>query len=175
MRAALLVAIALLLVTPALASASAPSAQTADALASARVQASGDGMIAVAGRLAVNGLIPERGHVMVLDRRGDARAFLAGEPVALKRDVRTRVRRASGSLYVTGSNVTVRVIGNGLSFSIAGRGRVLLAGSGTYRLDDRPEAQWTGEWLRIPPSSSTAETRRRRACANCSSSVARRR
>ena len=101
----------------------------------------------VAGRLSVNGQIPERG---VVDQgpQGDARAFLAGEPLELERE-RTRVRRASGVLFVTGSRVTVTVIGRGLSFSIAGHGRALFAGSGVYRLDSETEAEWSGEWVRI--------------------------
>ncbi len=174
MRRALVAAVALLLlIVPALASAAAPNAQWADQRApSARVQASGSGLMTVAGRLSVNGQIPERGVVVIRDRRGDARAFLAGEPLELKRGERTRVRRASGVLYVTGSRVTVTVIGRGLSFSIAGHGRALFAGSGVYRLDSEPEAEWSGEWVRIAPSSSS-ERRRARRCANCSSSAAR--
>jgi hypothetical protein len=174
MRRALVAAAALMLLTaPALASAGERGAQWADQRApSARVQASGSGLITVAGRLSVNGQIPQRGFVVVRDRKGDARAFLAGEPLELERGERTRVRRASGVLYVTGSNVTVTVIGHALSFSIAGRGRARFAGSGVYRLDSEPEAEWSGKWMRIPPSSSS-ERRRARRCANCSSSAAR--
>ncbi len=178
MRRALVAAIALMLLIalPALASAAEPTGQVAaERGPSARVQASGSGLISVAGRISVNGLIPGRGIVVVRDRRGDARAYLAGEELELKRWERTRVRRASGLLYVTGSNVTVTVIGDELSFSIAGHGRLLLNGSGVYRLDGGPEAEWSGEWMRIAPSTSTAETRRARRCANCSSSAAPRR
>jgi hypothetical protein len=75
---------------------------------------------------------------------------------------------------VTGSSVTVTIVGDELSFSIAGNGRALFAGSGVYRIDSEPEAEWSGEWLRIPPSS-TSESRRTRQCADCSSSAAPRR
>ena len=94
----------------------------------------------VAGRLSVNGQIPERGVVVIRDREGDARAFLAGEPLELKRGERTRVRRASGVLYVTGSRVTVTVIGRELSF-----------------FDRRPR---TGR--SSPDPASTGSTRRRK-------------
>jgi hypothetical protein len=171
MRRALAAAIALMLVVPVLASAT-PNEQRADDRApSARVQTTGSGMIKVTGRLTVNGLIPGRGMVVVKDRRGDARAHLAGEPLELGRGGRVRVRRASGILYVTGSSVTVTVLGNDLSFSIAGSGRALFAGSGVFQLDSEPEAQWSGDWVRIAPSSPV-ERRRERRCANCSSSVA---
>ena len=65
MRRALVAAVALmLLIVPALASAAGPNAQWADQRApSARVQASGSGLMTVAGRLSVNGQIPERGVV----------------------------------------------------------------------------------------------------------------
>src|SRR4029453_17758954 len=124
----------------------------------------------VSGRLAVNGLIPGRGIVVVRDRKGDTKTFLAGTELELRRGRATRGRRASGGLFVTGSNVTVAIVGDELSFSIAGNGRALFAGSGVYRIDSEPEAEWSGEWLRIPPSP-TSESRRTGRCADCSSSA----
>ena len=177
MRRALVAAVALMLIVPALASASVQSAdERRDDRPSptARVQATGSGLMAVSGRLTVNGLIPGRGIVVVRDRKGDAEAFLAGTELELRRGKATRVRRASGVLYVTGSNVTVAIVGDELSFSIAGSGRALFAGSGVYSIDSGPEAEWSGEWMRIPPSS-TSEGRRTRQCADCSSSAAPRR
>lgn len=175
MRRALVAAVALMLIVPALASAKSPNVQRADDRApSARVQTTGSGLITVSGRLTVNGLIPEQGIVVVKDRRGDARAHLAGVPLKLDRGGRARVRAASGILYVTGSNVTVTIIGDELSFSIAGYGRALFVGSGVFELNSEPEEEWSAEWIRIAPSSS-AERRRARECANCSSSAAPRR
>lgn len=175
MRRALVAAVALMLIVPGLAPAKSPNVQRADDRApSARVQTAGSGMMMVAGRLTVNGLIPERGIVVVKDRSGDARAHLAGVPLKLEQGERTRVRGASGILYVTGSSVSVRIIGEGLSFSVAGNGRALFVGSGTWVRNSEPEQEWSGEWIRIAPSSF-AERRRDRQCANCSSSVAPRR
>ena len=176
MRRALVAAVALMLIVPAIASASAQSAQqrTGDQPRSARVQATGSGLMTVSGRLTVNGLIPSRGMVVVRDRKGDAKAFLAGSALELRRGRATRVRRASGVLFVTGSNVTVTIVGDQLSFSIAGNGRALFDGSGVYSIDSGPESEWSGDWMRIPPSS-TSERRRRQECANCSSSAAPRR
>jgi hypothetical protein len=176
MRRALVAAVALMLIVPALASASAQSAQqrTGDPPPSARVQATGSGLMAVSGQLTVNGLIPGRGMVAVRDRKGDAKAFLAGSALELRRGRATRVRRASGVLFVTGSNVTVTIVGDQLSFSIAGNGRALFAGSGVYSIDSGPESEWSSVWVRIPPPS-TSERRRTQECANCSSSAAPRR
>jgi hypothetical protein len=177
MRRALVAAVALMLVVPAIASATAQSAHERSGdrpSPSARVQATGSGLMTVAGRLTVNGLIPGRGLVVVRDRKGDAKAYLAGTSLELRRGKATRVRRASGVLYVTGSGVTVSIVGDDLSFSIAGNGRALFDGSGVYSIDSGPETEWSGEWVRIPPSS-TSERRRTRQCADCSSSAARRR
>ena len=176
MRRALVAAVALMLIVPALATATDQSAhqRTGDRSSpSARVQATGSGLMSVSGRLTVNGLIPGRGMVVVRDRRGDAKAFLAGSALELRRVKATRVRRASGVLFVTGSNVTVTIVGDELSFSIAGNGRALFAGSGVYSIDSGPESEWSGDWVRIPPPS-TSERRRAQECANCSSSGARR-
>ena len=169
MRRALVAAVALMLIVPALASATDQAAhqRTGDRSSpSARVQATGSGLMSVSGRLTVNGLIPGRGMVVVRDHRGDAKAFLAGSALELRRGRATRVRRASGVLFVT-------IVGDELSFSIAGNGRALFAGSGVYSIDSGPESEWSGDWVRIPPPS-TSERRRTQECANCSSSAARR-
>jgi hypothetical protein len=175
MRRALVAVVALMLIVPPLAAAKAQSHQRdGDRTPSARVQAAGSGAITVAGRLTVNGLIPGRGVVVVRDRKGDARAYMAGSALELRRGRATRVRRASGVLYVTGSGVTVTIAGDDLSFSIAGSGRALFDGSGVYSIDSGPAVEWTGDWVRIAPASSS-ERRRQRQCANCSSSAAPRR
>jgi hypothetical protein len=175
MRRALVAVVALMLIVPPLAAAKAQSHQRDGSRApSARIQATGSGEMTVSGRLTVNGLIPGRGAVVVRDRRGDAKAFLAGTSLELRRGRATRVRRASGVLYVTGSRVTVTILGADLSFSIAGSGRARFAGSGVYSVDSGPQAEWSGEWVRIAPSASS-ERRRQRRCADCSSSAAPRR
>lgn len=178
MRRALVavVALALVLAVPALASGARPGGkdERPDRAPSAHVQATGSGSMTISGRLTVNGSIPDRGSVTVTDREGDARAFLAGVPLELDRRGRARVRRASGILYVTGSAVTVQIAGSGLSFSIAGNGRARFVGSGVYQLNSDPQVSWSRSWIRIAPSSST-ERRTVRRCAECSSSAARRR
>jgi hypothetical protein len=176
MRRVLVTALALMLLTAVVASATAaPGRRDAARQPSARVQAAGSGLITVTGRLTVNGLIPGRGVVVVRDRRGDAKAFLAGEALELRRGRTMRVRRASGVLYVTGSQITVTIMGDDLSFSIAGNGRALFDGDGVYTLDSQPESEWNGEWVRIAPPSSSPQRRSAPRCANCSSSAAPRR
>ncbi len=169
-RRALAAAVALSLVLPVVAEAKDRLAHVDQRVPSAQLQATGSGTMKFVGRLAVNGSIPERGTVIVTDRAGDARAHLAGVPLAFDRRGRARVTRASGILFVSGSDVTVQVAGNRLTFSIAGFGRGRLWGEGTYQLNGDPPKAWSRPWIRIAPSSSP-ETRRTRRCARCSSQV----
>ena len=169
-RRALAAAVALSLIVPVVAEAQDRPARIDQRVPSAQLQATGSGTMNLVGRLAVNGSIPDRGTVVVIDRAGDARAHLAGVPLAFDRRGRARVSRASGILFVSGSDVTVQVTGVRLTFSIAGFGRGRLAGDGTYQLNGDPPKAWSRAWIRIAPSSS-AETRRTRRCASCSSQV----
>jgi hypothetical protein len=169
-RRALAAAVALSLVIPVVAEAKDRPARIDERVPSAQLQATGSGSMNLVGRLAVNGSIPDRATVVLTDRAGDARAHLAGVPLAFDRRGRARVPRASGILFVSGSNVTVQVTGVRLTFSIAGFGRARLLGEGSYQLNgDQPKA-WSRAWIRIAPSSS-AESRRTRRCARCSSQV----
>lgn len=170
---ALATAVALMLVVPVLAQAKPSSGARADArVPSAQLQATGSGAIAASGRMTVYGTIPDSGQVVVIDRRGDAKAYVDGVRLDFKRG-RTAVRRAHGLLLVTGSNVSVQVLGVNLSFAIAGNGQARLTGTGTYRLNKQPERAWGRGVIRISPSS--AERRRDQRCADCSSSGAPRR
>lgn len=170
-RHALWAALALaIVVPPATAAADSRAPLREDArVPSARLQATGGGTMTVVGRMVVNGSIPGRGRVVVIDRRGDATAYLAGVPLRFT-DRRAVVRRASGILFVTGSRVAVRVAGRDLTFSIAGNGWARLRGTGTYRLNSGPERSWRRGVIRVTPSS--AERRRTRRCASCSSPAA---
>lgn len=174
MRRALLVALALMLFVPAFAEAMTPlrKERGGDRVPSAQLAATGSGAMTIVGRMTVNGSIPERGSVTVIDRGGDAEVYLAGTPQEFSsgRVRGVRVRHASGILFVKGSNVSVQVVGIDLRFSVAGNGRAQLLGSGTYRLNSRPEKSWSRAWIRVTPSS--AERRRFRRCADCSSSAA---
>lgn len=169
-RRALAAAVALSLVIPVVAEANDRPARIDERVPSAQLQATGSGTMNLVGRLAVNGSIPERATVVVTDRAGDARAHLAGVPLAFDRRGRARVPRASGILFVSGSDVTVQVTGTRLTFSIAGFGRARLLGEGTYQLNGDPPKAWSRALIRIAPSPSV-ESRRTRRCASCSSQV----
>ena len=171
MRRALMIAVALMLLVPALAEAKSPRDRRGgdDRVPSAQLQATGSGAMTIVGRMVVNGTIPEKGSVVVIDRGGDAKVYLAGVPQEFSRG-RVRVRQAAGILFVTGSNVSVQILGVNLTFSVAGYGRAQLLGSGTYQLNSEPEKSWSRAWIRVAPSSS-AERRRNRRCTSCSSSA----
>ena len=174
-RRVLLVALALMLLVPVVSVGSMTplrKVRGGDREPSAQLWAAGRGVIAVAGRMTVWGQIPPRALVTVADRDGDARVTIGGVPQEFA-DGRIRVRNAQGFLYVTGSDVSVQIVGNALDFNAAGIGRARLQGSGTYQLNSGKERRWSGVWINVARSSG--ERREERRCAECSSSVARRR
>jgi hypothetical protein len=170
MRRALAIAVVLMLVVPVLAASQTARQRVADGrVPSAQVQATGSGAMTIIGRMVVNGTVPSRGSIAISDMAGDARAYFAGKPLRFRRG-RASVSRASGILFVTGSNVQVQIAGNDLSFSIAGNGRARFLGTGTYRLNSGQEQSWSSAWIRVAPPSSPAR-RRIQECETCSSSA----
>ena len=160
-RRALAIAVAFMLVVPVAALAHRAAPRWADdRVPSAQVQTAGTGSITFVGRLVVNGTIPGRGIVSIWDFAGDADAHLAGQELKFNRRRKVTVRRASGILFVTGSNVRVQVLGAGLTFAAAGNGRARFLGSGTYRLNSGEETAWGPGWIRIAPSGSSNRGRR---------------
>ncbi len=161
-RRALALAVMVMLVVPVLAHARSGSTLTLDGrVPSAQVQTSGDGVITFMGRLVVNGTIPGRGAVQVTDRAGDATAHLDGQALRFNRRGKVSVRRATGILFVTGSNVQVRVQAKGLNFAAAGNGRARFLGTGVYRLNAQRETAWTSAWVRIAPTPAPTARRKR--------------
>src|SRR3954452_8036734 len=109
-RRALAIPGAVMLVVPVLAHAAQGPLRLLDGrIPSAQVQTSGSGAITFSGRMVVNGTIPDRGAVQIRDRAGDAEAHLGGDELKFNRRGRVSVRRASGILFVTGSDVQVQV------------------------------------------------------------------
>ena len=161
-RRALAIAVAVMLVVPVLAQArdAGPLRWLDGRVPSAQVQTTGTGVIAFYGRMVVNGTIPERGIVQITDRGGDARAHLGGQELRFNRRHRVTVRRASGILFVTGSNVQVRILGERLTFAAAGNGRARFLGEGTYQLNSGPTTEWTSAWVRIAPTPPSRRGRR---------------
>lgn len=161
-RRALAIAVAVMLVVPVLAQArdAGPLRWLDGRVPSAQVQTTGSGAIAFHGRMVVNGTIPERGVVQITDRGGDATAHLGGQELKFNRRHKVTVRRASGILFVTGSNVQVRIAGEGLTFAAAGNGRARFRGEGTYQLNSGPTTEWTNAWVRIAPTPPARRGRR---------------
>ncbi len=108
-RRALAFAVAVMLFVPVLAQARETGPRLLDGrIPSAQVQTTGSGAITFAGRMVVNGTIPERGSVQITDRAGDATAHLGGEALKFNRrgqdqraarlgdPVRDRLQRAGG-------------------------------------------------------------------------------
>jgi hypothetical protein len=107
----------------------------------ARLQVDGDGTVRLTGRLVTFGLLPRRSTIWVVDRAGDARFVFDGRQPRVGAERATRVR-GSGRFYLSGSNVLLRVRGEDVSISAAGRGRLQLRGDGVYKLNDSPAMSW---------------------------------
>lgn len=174
-RRAVIVALAVLMLVPAVAVAMKPlRKQEPDRVPSAQLQAAGSGMIQVVGRMTVWGQITGKGSIEVRDRAGDATMNVNG---TVQRFTRARVRVArvkgvTGFVLIKASNARVRIVGDGLDFSIPGVGLARLTGTGQYALNGSEPADWTGDWIRlVPPPSSDA--RRFGRCDECSSSAVR--
>lgn len=150
-RLLLVVILAALLATPALAGAAtggapAPPRQTFGAdeapPSSARLQLEGSGVVRLEGRLVTFGLIPEGATIWVRDLAGDARFFLDGDSRRLRAGAMVRIREASGRIYLSGSRVILQIRADDISLSTAGRGRASVRGDGAFTLNDERERIW---------------------------------
>ena len=109
---------------------------------SARLQLEGSGVVKLQGRLVTFGLIPEGSTLWVRDLAGDARFFIDGETRRLRTGAMTRIRDASGRIYLSGSRVLLQIRADDISLSTAGRGTASVSGDGEFSLNDERERTW---------------------------------
>ena len=147
----LVVVLVALLAAPAFAIAAAPAASAPPrqtlgeeeaSPSSARLQLEGSGVVRLQGRLVTFGLIPEGATLWVRDFAGDARFFLDGETRRLRIGAMTRIRGASGRIYLSGSRVMLQIRADDISLSTAGRGTASVSGEGEFSLNDERERAW---------------------------------
>jgi hypothetical protein len=103
---------------------------------------SGTGAVTLNGQLAAVGVIPSNGQLVVTDMGGDTKLTLNGRPKRVSPRGTVKVPAASGQFYVAGKRLKVRVSGVSLTLSAAGRGRVSLAGVGSYALNGAAAQPW---------------------------------
>lgn len=134
-------------------------------LPSGLLEASGSGVVRLTGRLAVSANLPRRGVVRVWDRAGDGQLYVAGRRIALSRRPAT-VRRATGIVFASGSNLVLQVSATDVEMSAAGAARVQLRGSGLYRLNLGAERAWRRGSLVLAPESRAGKPGRGKRSAN---------
>ena len=101
------------------------------------ITAHGNGAAQVSGDVDAMG-ISGRGVLVVTDNAGDATVSIVGKGiVGVNGHTRTFVG-FDGRAKITGSNVTVRLVGSNISFAARGDGTYWLKGAGTY--DTKPNA-----------------------------------
>jgi hypothetical protein len=137
----------------ALAQAGAPGAGGGERGPSGLLHATGSGHAVVVGRVTLSGNLPRRSVLRVIDRAGDASVHVAGVRVPLRKR-RALLRRASGIVFASGSDVTLHLTGTGMDLSAAGVGRATLRGTGRYRLNLAAERAWPQGAIRLAQPQS---------------------
>lgn len=141
---ALLAAFGLML---AAAPADASRQRLSDGDGAARFQAAGSGALTLQGRIVAFGLLPQRGRLVIVDRRGDGYVTFNGRrrlaPRSGGRPRTVRIPRAEGRFYAAGSKISITLAGPHLSVSAAGRGMVRLRGDGQYAVNEGPLTPWS--------------------------------
>lgn len=128
---------------------------------SGQLQASGNGNVAIAGRLTITANLPRRVVLRITDRGGDGVVHVAGEQVRLRNG--KGAVRAAGIVYAAGTNLTLQFTGNGIELLAAGVGRATFRGTGRYRLNMSAERAWPrNAAVQLAPARSATPSSRTR-------------
>jgi hypothetical protein len=133
--------------------------------ADGRLMATGSGNVVVDGRVVVFGTLSGRRAVLrVDDRAGDASVRLGNRALARSKGRRGPVVfRGPGTFVVSGSSVRVTLRGEVPNLQLVGSGGIVLAGRGTFTLNDVFYPTWRGRAMRIEPPATAQRRRVRRA------------
>jgi len=100
---------------------------------SGTLEASGSGTAWVHGSPDL-ALSCDHGTLMVRDRAGDMVISVTGTGVKDQSGVWTMYNGFDGTADITGSNVSVALVGSGIDLTVTGTGRAILVGDGTYQV-----------------------------------------
>lgn len=159
---------------PPAASGSAPMLMEVAGDRSGQLEVAGSGRVILSGRLAVQGELSGRGVLQVVDRAGDAKVYVAGRQVTLRRG-RAIVRRSRGIVFVAGSNVSVVSTDKGTRLFVAGTATVRLAGSGIHRVNLGAYLPWPRAQFRLSAATRPSSGQRVQVRASARARYARER
>jgi len=97
------------------------------------LDASGSGTAWIAGSLDL-ALSCDYGTLMVHDRAGDMEINVTGNGVKDQSGRWTMYHGFDGTADITGSDVSVALVGSGIDLTVTGTGRAILVGDGTYQV-----------------------------------------
>ena len=97
------------------------------------LEASGSGTAWIHGSLDL-ALVCDYGTLMVRDRAGDMAITVTGNGVKDQSGRWTMYHGFDGTADITGSDVSVVLVGSGVDLTVSGTGRAILVGDGTYQV-----------------------------------------
>jgi len=100
---------------------------------SGTLEASGSGTAWISGSSDL-GLSCDYGTLMVRDRAGDTNVTVTGNGVKDQSSRWTVYHGFDGTADITGSDVSVALVGSGIDLTVTGTGRAILVGDGTYQV-----------------------------------------
>ncbi len=113
--------------------------------------AEGDGVATLIGRGAIR-VSADRGDLYIIDRGGDAHIVVTGNGRMQEREFRgftlIHYQGFDGTARIRGSEIAVRVKGQGIQLQAAGEGRVILKGQGWYEVNGH-RGNWTEDGVVI--------------------------
>lgn len=122
-----------------------------------RLEARGDGLIAVKGRMDYKARA-DRGVLLVKDIAGDAEVDVQGEGDCTAEFRGFKVCFGTGEARITGSDVAVILVGNNLEVNVTGKGWAFLKGRGQYLVNGQGPFPWNpdGGFAGVGPDPGVA-------------------
>jgi hypothetical protein len=108
------------------------------------LDAHGDGLVAVRGRIDLYARA-DRGIMLVKDVTGDAAVRINGDGHTANWNGFTVYFGVEGQAHVTGSDVTVIIVGDDVDLHVVGAGWAFLNGDGTFEVNNRGPFRWTAD------------------------------
>ena len=100
---------------------------------SGTLEASGSGTVWISGSPDL-ALSCDDGTLMVRDRAGDMEIKVTGNGVKDQSGIWTMYNGFDGTADITGSDVSVALVGSGIDLTVTGTGQAILVGDGTYQV-----------------------------------------
>ena len=110
------------------------------------LEASGSGMVWIHGSPDL-ALSCDNGTLKLQDHAGDMKITVTGNGVKGQSGIWTMYRGFDGTTDITGSDVSVALVGSGIELTVTGTGQAILTGDGTYQVSGSDDSLISsGDW-----------------------------